>query len=391
MPVLPAIAIGGPPHSGKSVLTYSLTQLLRTQGVDHYVLRACPDGEGDWSNEIKAESVRVLRYKGQFSPSFVAKVCKALAGRHLPLLVDVGGRPTLEQEAIFDCCTHAILLAPDETAMTEWRVLAARHQLVVLAELYSSLTEPEAIFAEYPLLQGRIHGLERHRPVQSQLLARLAWNLKTLFGLAAVDLPAYHDTLAPTELVVDLTRMKKAIQAIPSERWRPADLPAALAYLPAATPLALYGRGPNWLYAALTIHAWPAPCYQFDARLGWVEPPILQPTPLPPVGPLAFTHHHRQDHDWLEAQIVDSYLDYSEADHLPIPTVAAERGLVLGGKIPHWLLTALVRAYWPRPWLAIYQPQAPQPEASANAGPVVVAAAPTAIFQVGQQVDLARA
>jgi hypothetical protein len=174
-------------------------------------------------------------------------------------------------------------------------------------------------------LHSRIHGLERHRPVQSQLLARLAWNLKTLFGLAAVDLPAYHYTLAPTELVVDLTRMKKAVQAIPSERWRPADLPAALAYLPAATPLALYGRGPNWLYAALTIHAWPAPCYQFDARLGWVEPPILQPTPLPPVGPLAFTHHHRQDYDWLEAQIVDSYLDESVSELWPSSATASWR------------------------------------------------------------------
>jgi hypothetical protein len=89
-------------------------------------------------------------------------------------------------------------------------------------------------------LHSRIHGLERHRPVQSQLLARLAWNLKTLFGLAAVDLPAYHYTLAPTELVVDLTRMKKAVQAIPSERWRPADLPAALAYLPGLPFAALY-------------------------------------------------------------------------------------------------------------------------------------------------------
>ena len=52
-----AILIGGPPHSGKSVLTYSLTQTLRQQGIDHYVLRACPDGEGDWSNEAAPERV----------------------------------------------------------------------------------------------------------------------------------------------------------------------------------------------------------------------------------------------------------------------------------------------------------------------------------------------
>jgi len=43
----PALMIGGPPHSGKSVLAYSLTQALRARQIDHYLLRACPDGEGD--------------------------------------------------------------------------------------------------------------------------------------------------------------------------------------------------------------------------------------------------------------------------------------------------------------------------------------------------------
>src|SRR5438552_6610469 len=46
---LPAILIGGPPHTGKSVLTYSLSQALRKRSIEHYVIRASPDGEGDWS------------------------------------------------------------------------------------------------------------------------------------------------------------------------------------------------------------------------------------------------------------------------------------------------------------------------------------------------------
>ncbi|MEZ4726049.1 MAG: hypothetical protein R3E79_02820 [Caldilineaceae bacterium] len=297
---LPAIVIGGPPHSGKSVLTYALTQALRAAGVDHYVLRACPDGEGDWSNETPPDTVRLLRNKGQFTESFVANVCNALQGRHLPLLVDVGGRPTQEQEIIFDFCTHAILLSRDETAMEQWRALVTRHQLSIIAELQSSLTAAEAVFEEYPILCGRIQGLERHQPVQSPLLERLAWNVKTLFELATVDLPALHLALAPTELAVDLERMRKAVQATPTARWQPSDLPAALAYLPRATPLALYGRGPNWLYAALAALAWPAACYQFDPRLGWVQPPPLQPTAQPPAQPLAFTHLRQNGYDWLE-------------------------------------------------------------------------------------------
>lgn len=381
MQTLPAIVIGGPPHSGKSVFTYALTQALRAAKVDHYVLRACPDGEGDWSQETLPDTVRLLRNKGQFTESFVTNVCQALQGRHLPLLVDVGGRPTAEQEQIFDCCTHAILLSKDDTAMSEWRALVTRHHLSIIAELQSTLTEAEAVFAEYPILRGRVCGLERHQPVHSHLIDRLAWNLKTLFHLSTVDLPTLHMATAPTELAVDLDRMRRAIQTTPSERWHPADLPAALEYLPAATPIALYGRGPNWLYAALAAHATPAACYQFDPRLGWVQPPLLQQTTHPPATPLHFTHLRQHSYDWLEVQVTDTYLDYSEAQQLDIPTLATDSGLILSGKMPHWLLTALVRAYQPRPWLAVYQPQ------KTATGPIIVATQGN-VYTVGQQLDV---
>ena len=58
MELFPAVMIGGPPHSGKSVLAYSLSQALRARQVAHYVLRAFPDGEGDWANEADQAMVR---------------------------------------------------------------------------------------------------------------------------------------------------------------------------------------------------------------------------------------------------------------------------------------------------------------------------------------------
>ena len=205
MAELPAIAIGGPPHSGKSVLTYSLTQILRAQQVEHYVLRACPDGEGDWSQQTPPESVRLLRNKGQFTETFVAYVGRRLAERHLPLLVDLGGRPTPEQEILFDHCTHAILLAPNQAGLDEWRGLAQRHKLTLLAELQSSLTEPEMIASEYPILQGRIAGLERQQVPQSALIERLAWTIRTLFAQPQAALRQLHLQAAPVEISVDIS------------------------------------------------------------------------------------------------------------------------------------------------------------------------------------------
>jgi CRISPR-associated Csx3 family protein len=58
----------------------------------------------------------------------------------------------------------------------------------------------------------------------------------------------------------------------------------------------------------------------------------------------------------LQAHILDTYLDYSEAISLPTPPISANQGIIIHGKLPHWLVTGFVRAYPSAPWLAIYQP-----------------------------------
>ncbi|MEZ4683680.1 MAG: hypothetical protein R2932_56670 [Caldilineaceae bacterium] len=138
---LPAIIIGGPPHSGKSVLSFGLTKALQARKVEHYLLRACPDGEGNWSHEAQPRVVERIRRKGQFTAPFVSELCQDLADRHLPLLVDVGGKLTAEQDRIFAHATAAILLVSDQqpAAAAAWRASYARHALPLLADLESSL------------------------------------------------------------------------------------------------------------------------------------------------------------------------------------------------------------------------------------------------------------
>jgi CRISPR-associated Csx3 family protein len=40
-----------------------------------------------------------------------------------------------------------------------------------------------------------------------------------------------------------------------------------------------------------------------------------------------------------------------------VPDIDVSRGLVFRGKLPHWVLTGLVRTYADAPWIAAYQPQ----------------------------------
>jgi len=63
------------------------------------------------------------------------------------------------------------------------------------------------------------------------------------------------------------------------------------------------------------------------------------------------------DHTRLAFAVPKAYLDYSQAGELAVPSVAPDQGLVLSGKLPLWLWTALALVYRDAPWLAVYQPQ----------------------------------
>ena len=138
----PAVVVGGPPHSGKSVFVYHLTHTLRAADIAHYVLRACPDGEGDWYLHHNHDDIKHFRYKGGFTSAFVEFVVHLIEHRHIPLIIDIGGKPTLEQEAIPAACTHAILLISDQAeddVVENWLNLVERCDLQIVADLRTTL------------------------------------------------------------------------------------------------------------------------------------------------------------------------------------------------------------------------------------------------------------
>lgn len=353
---LPAVVIGGPPHSGKSVLAYSLTQALRARGVEHYVLRAYPpDYEGDWFLAGDQEWVRHLRLKGARSEAWLPLVQRDIARRHLPLIVDLGGLPTPEQETLLDACTHAVLLTPDDATHAEWHARFARHGLVLLADIRSVLEGETRLASLEPLLMGTQTGLERGRQADGPTFEALVGRLAHLFAQAAPGLRRYHLETAPVELAVDVEGMARSL-GCDARTWLPEDLPAVLDYLPEGEPLALYGRGPNWLYAAVAVHALPAPFHLFDVRLGWVESPPLEPGILSPCSPLQAQMVQTSQGSMVTFQLVDAYLDITAAMTLRAPSVDCAGGVILNGKLPHWLWCSLARAYR-APWVALFQPQ----------------------------------
>ncbi|OGO41395.1 MAG: hypothetical protein A2Z04_06555 [Chloroflexi bacterium RBG_16_57_9] len=360
MNLFPAVLLGGPPHAGKSVLTYTLTQALRSQQVDHYVLRACPDGEGDWSNEAAQELVRLIRVKGDYTSAFVERIARDLARRHLPLLVDVGGRPGPLDTSVFNQCTHAVLLYKEPADLDLWRELMDRHGITLLAEILS-LPGPAAdhYIADYgTVLRGAISGLERGTTAHGPLVGALVERLASLFAYSPDELRTAHLAAAPVETVIELDRLGQTLGLTDAQnRWSPHHLPKVLDYLPAGIPLGLYGRGPNWLYAALALHAHPAELFQFDPRLGWIAPLRLVQGEVNPAASLQAQVIDHESYTRLEFSIQATYLDYDEVIDAIVPKLLLNQGIMLSGRLPHWLWTGLVLVYWGAPWQAVYYPQ----------------------------------
>ena len=210
------VVLEGPPKSGKSCLREALKQSIRQiPGAPYpHIITGCPDGEGAWFQETvgrNPEEAREMKedYKedlGGFTHGFVKRVADSVANSNLPLtLVDVGGRTSVENEAICASATHAILLAGDwegeswSQRLKEWREFCAKEGPVVIRGqdengqevVYEFYKQPQKIVAEIysdykgaedtvqgvgedGIFRGSIHYLERGHPTLEEVEEWLA-------------------------------------------------------------------------------------------------------------------------------------------------------------------------------------------------------------------------
>jgi CRISPR-associated protein Csx3 len=300
----------------------------------------------------------------------------------LPFLVDIGGRPEPWQEAIIDQCTHAILLTTGDETLAEWQERVARYNLLVIASLTSQRArESQLAQAAGPVIRGTISRLERGQLAGGPVFEALLNRVQALFNYSYDELLRIHNEQAPAELVVDLPAMYRQLNPTrPGYDWQAADLARVFDYLPQDTPLALYGRGPAWLYAAVANYIFPQPFYQFDARRGWVEPVRLIAS-ASAKSPLNVTVEQNESSLHLKLNLLEDYLIYHAEQTAPLPAVLQNQGVILNGKLPNWLYTGLTLFYRSAAWVAVYYPplnQAIVIASQAGAGP----------YSVGQSLPL---
>jgi len=355
--LLPAILIAGPPHSGKSVLAFLLTQKLREMGISHYLLRAAPDGEGNWFHIGKSHQVRSLRqkHKGDYSTEFVGLVRTIVEKRHLPLLVDIGGRPQGDQFSILRACTHSILLYRTEEDRVTWESYLSGMDLLPIAELRSELYGTDTISEIHPILQGVITRLDRQDAQMGSSFGALLDRTAGICHYTETELEKIHARQAPYPVLFERQLAEKIDVLREGKRlvWKPEDLAKLPGLVQANSPRAIYGPGPVWLAGMLAGHLSTAPMSIFDARFGWLE--------LPEVYFSEDANVKVQINDWLEqdAQCVSIRLPEVEIepDKICLPPIKGKNGLVLSGVLPRWFFAALARAFMKdRAWIGIDEP-----------------------------------
>jgi CRISPR-associated protein Csx3 len=153
------VAFVGPPNSGKSVLLRAVHEQLRRLAPgefqrDTFLLRACPDGEGNWFGEIAPDLAATLRYKNQWDEAFVTAMSaqiRTLTESKRLLLVDLGGRIDRRTQSILTCCTSAVIVSRDPAAVPEWRGALLASGIDVLALVESVQTAAGEVLATEPL------------------------------------------------------------------------------------------------------------------------------------------------------------------------------------------------------------------------------------------------
>jgi CRISPR-associated protein Csx3 len=136
------VAIGGPPHSGKSVFVGSLYQQLLNDDRSVFLQPACPDGEGMWSREADPTVVAKLRRKHAYTPEFVDWIKRSIPNLRRDkscTLLDLGGLRSPPNEDFLRLSTHLIVVSGDQAEADAWRRYGEAQGCRILAMIVSRL------------------------------------------------------------------------------------------------------------------------------------------------------------------------------------------------------------------------------------------------------------
>lgn len=376
------VIVCGPAHSGKSVFFVTLKKELPQEGT--HLFRACPDGEGTWSQLSDEVVAQELRHKGKFTSEFMEWVVSSIRAmkERVPLvLVDVGGIRSPENEVIFrECDAFVVLCRQDKAEERErWEHFGLELGLEMLASFNSSLEGEDWIDETAPVLRGLVTKLERGTRLESPAARALAdalieksgvlgWtaaNNKEKEGkkMATINLSQLAEQVGVVSVDREITdRATGEKRLVKSFNWSASDLPAAckaVGKYATEAEIVLDGGAPAFLYSALAHAVHPAPVYTADPKLAGGKL-LIPDLPMDGAGNdiLNWVVEEREDHTFVDFSIPGDIFDEDNLAKIVLPAVCPTKGLVVSGKGPIYIHAAVTRSYCHKVrWTATFAPQ----------------------------------
>lgn len=381
------IVFCGPPHSGKSVLIANLKKRLPDDS--QRVLRACPDGEGDWSNEEGNFNIDV-RNKGTFTPEFVKRFCRAIDNNKSSkiVIVDVGGIRTDENKEIFSHCDNYVVLCntlqENKEELIKWKQFADsiikkgtnNEHLNCLALLDSELEGAEELYINednLAPLKGKVTGLKRKTllkssPLIDKLAARIIkesgytiensrqLELNNLSGLAL----AYSVGCQKTEMIEDIEvpkafwsydsivkvyKVLSELVAKDQNKTKEVNIDAVRpAFILCACVKALRDAGIETIKTMDSENNAFVPIRKLEQRDG-----------ISAADGLIYNVIEGKKSVFLDLDIEKQNYTLEEYANCVLPKINIDKPLYISGRIPNWLMASIATSY-ESPKISVLQP-----------------------------------
>ncbi len=352
----------GPPHSGKSVFIANLINKLPTDA--YTIIRACPDGEGNWSNNKNQKETSIVRKKGKFTKSFIEDTCKAIDNQtNKIVLVDVGGIMSKENEEVFKHCDSFVVLSSDEKKKEEWLKFGQELGLECLGSLDSSLEGQEEIYSRQPYLQGKIVGLERgeflkNSQVINAIISDIVKKSRYEEKSEKKDTNFIGTMIDDTELGFDLGYGKEILTEdgtpIKQVKWSEEALPEIYKNIKEKVnikqPIRINGIRANFVLCgickALKKNGAQAISI-YDARTKQYIPikSLSKKKRLKQTEGLLYNIIENKENIFMDIDVTKEQYSLEDYDQCILPQIKENKNLYLSGRIPLWLLASISSSY----------------------------------------------